>query len=52
MGSASVIALDVFKLFGDGKYGVLSINGVLGVFSILQIGIYWSLLMPSNMILS
>ena len=39
MGSASAIALDVFTLFVDGKYVVLPINGVLGVFSILQIGI-------------
>ena len=35
-------------MFGDGKYGGLSINGVLGVFSFLQIGNSWSLLMPSN----
>ena len=39
MGSACAIALDVFTLFVAGKYGVLSINGVLGVFSIVQIGI-------------
>ena len=39
MGSASAIGLDVFTLLVDGKYGVLSINGALGVFSILQTGI-------------
>ena len=36
MGSAFAIALNVFSLFVDGKYGVLSINGVMGVFSILH----------------
>ena len=36
MGGAFAIALDVFILFDDGKYGVLSIKGVLGVFSIYK----------------